>query len=237
MLSINQLKKRYGISITTNHTGKMEGMASLSTSTLDNEYCKRNAAIPGSICSHCYAVTQLKARPNNHRCFSRNFKILTGWIIPDDQLPVINSKKFRFEAFGDLGNETQFINYLKITYANPGTTFTIWTKNPHIMENVFDKMGFKKPKNLIIVISTLFIDKPVRFETIKKRWWFADKVFNVFSSKEKARELGFEINCGDNVCNMCSVCYDLENDITEISELEKGAAKKAKKAKKKRGEK
>jgi hypothetical protein len=236
MKTIKECKKWVGLHITTNHGGKMDGMASCSTSPTCNPQCKKNCNIIGAICEKCFSFLQLKAFPSMEKPLAKNYEILTSRILPLEDLPILNYLYFRFEAFGDLGHVNQFINYLNIASVNPGTTFAIWTKNPHIMKKVFDDMGYEKPKNLIIIVSGLFIDKPIKYETIVKKYWFVDKVFNCFSSAEAAEKLGFKINCGDKKCLKCLCCY-MHNGIHYINEIVKQEAKKAKAAKKKGGEK
>ena len=40
--------------ITTNHTGKMTGMQSLSTSCKTNPNCAKYSKVEGSVCQKCY---------------------------------------------------------------------------------------------------------------------------------------------------------------------------------------
>ena len=99
------------IFITTKHEGKMKGMASINTSVLCNEQCRKNASIPNSVCSKCYARKFLAYRPNVRDRYEENYTILTTQIIPMEDLPFLNNAFFRIESFGDVGNVTQAINY------------------------------------------------------------------------------------------------------------------------------
>ena len=210
----------YNVHITEKMSGKMEGMSSISTSPLFNEQCLHNRTIAGSVCEECFSFAQLECFKRNFpEALERNTAILTKIVIPAEFLPRINKFYFRFEAFGDIANETHFINYLNICEANPRTTFTIWTKSPHIMSEVLNDMSYKKPKNLIIVTSSLFLNLAYKLETLhyKKKYWFIDKIFTVYTA-DFALKHRIVINCGDNKCLKCLKCYTF-NDIIYINEI------------------
>lgn len=204
----------YSLNITKHTEGtKMDSMLSLSTSVLLNENCKRNATVKGSICEKCYSHTMALRYKGLRENTTHNTEVLTSEIIPTECLPRINANIFRFEAFGDLNNETQFINYLNICEFNPRTQFSIWTKCPHIMKKVFDDMGYKKPSNLIILVSSLMINKALDINN----YWFADKVFTVYTA-EYAIENNISINCGNKHCIDCQMCYS-HNDVVYVNEI------------------
>lgn len=184
--------------ITTNHTGKMLGMQSLSTSCKTNKNCARNAKIKGSVCEKCYAQRQMKMYKNMSACFERNADILTTKILTEEGLPLINACYFRLEAFGDLHNETQLINYFNICKKNPDVHFALQTKNPQIVKEVADQ----KPKNIVILVSSLFINKPINIETMP----YIDKVFTVYDT-ETIKNENININCGARNCLKCHRCY------------------------------
>ena len=195
---------------------KMENLKSISTSCQMCKRCKARAEIKGTICSHCYADTYLKLRPTLRKALERNTELLTERQLEETEIPKIYDLYFRFESFGDLHNEVQFENYLSIVKANSETTFTIWTKNPDIMHNVFKGNANAKPKNLIIVFSGLWTDKA---NTIPKEYeYFIDKVFNVWTSETIANENGKAVNCGKRHCMDCRLCYT-HNEVKEINEL------------------
>ena len=198
---IDDFKKNIGVHITTNHSGKMRGMISLSTSCLCNKYCKAYAQDPEKVCHKCYAVTQMKCYKLMQPCFERNTKILTESVIPTEYLPAINAAVFRFEAFGDINNEIQVINYFNICNKNKHVNFALWTKNPGIISRTI-KAGYKKPKNLQIVLSSHYLNKVADIS----RWSFVDKVFTVFT-KEYIKENNININCKGESCLLCQKCY------------------------------
>ena len=203
-------KKINGLHFTTNHTGKMSGMASISTAVCNNERCKKNASIPGSICAKCYAATMAKRFPGMEKPLVQNQQILTSNILPDELLPVINVLYFRFEAFGDLNNDIQVINYFNICKKNPNVKFALWTKNPDYIAKAI-KAGHEKPENLNIILSSLFINKER-----KTRYDFVDKIFTVYDPQYIEKE-NIEINCGARNCFECGLCYN-KNDIRIINE-------------------
>ena len=217
----NELSNVFYLHITEKHSGKMQGMASLSTNPLENKQCSINRTIEGSICKEgCFSCKQMKRYTALKNCLSLNLKTLTSEVLPLEELPKINKMYFRFEAFGDLENEIQFINYLNICKKNPRTNFAIWTKNPKIIKRVFEA-GHEKPNNLIIVYSSLFLNKVVKLETLheKMSMWFIDKVFTVFTKEYLKAHPEIIVNCGSNNCIDCLACYDPSfNNVIYINE-------------------
>ena len=199
-----------GLHFTTKHTGKMAGMASISTSVTTNERCRKNAQIPGSICEKCFAAKQMRIFPSMEKPMVENQRILTSEILPPEKLPIINHIYFRFEAFGDLNNATQVKNYFNICYKNPRVKFALWTKNPdYIADAIRD--GYNKPDNLNIILSSLFVN-----QERKNPFPFVDKVFTVYDAEHIAAG-GIEINCGARNCFGCGLCYE-KNNVTIINE-------------------
>lgn len=146
-----------------------------------------------------------------------NTEILTTSIIDTEKLPFINAHSFRLEAFGDLNNATQVINYFNICKKNPFTMFALWTKNPFVIMNAIRK-GYKKPENLIVIYSSPFIDTKATLESVQKNFPCVDKVFTVYSSEDVASANNAKINCGTRHCIECLQCYR-KNNVNEISEL------------------
>lgn len=206
MITVEKFKKLTGIHVTEKHNGKMSGMMSLSTSCSQNKYCKAYAKDPNKVCSKCYAQRQMKMYKNLDECLTRNYRLLSNKILEEDELPLINAAYFRFEAFGDIGNETQLINYMNICNKNKDTNFALWTKNPFIIERVLEE-GYEKPINLNIILSSPYINVTASSE----KYPFIDKVFTVYD-KNKIREDNVPINCGSKSCLECRRCYLKNND-------------------------
>ena len=203
-------RKISGLHFTVNHSGKMSGMASISTSVTTNERCKKNAEIKGSICEKCFAAKQMKVFPSMEKPMVENQRILTSEVLPFEKLPTINNIYFRFEAFGDLNNAVQVKNYFNICYKNPRVKFALWTKNPdYIAEAIAD--GYAKPENLNIVLSSLFVNVER-----KNPFPFVDKVFTVYDPAHIEAE-NIEINCGAKNCFSCGLCYE-KNGVSIINE-------------------
>lgn len=210
LLTIAEAEKVTGVHYTVKHSGKMEGMQSLSTSCLCNKYCKNRSSNSELVCSHCYAQRQMKMYKNLNACLERNTKILTGRILKEAEIPMINASFFRFESFGDLINATQVINYFHICKKNKHVHFALWTKNPWIIEEAIES-GEKKPSNLQIVYSS-----PCLNEVIEPVYDFIDKIFTVFD-KNYIKEHNVDINCGAKSCLLCNKCYR-KNNVRYINE-------------------
>ena len=215
MLTISSAKKATGIHYTTNHTGKMTGMQSLSTSCLENTYCRAYAKDPCKICSKCYSERQMGYQTSMKACFAKNTEILTTKVLKLNEIPLINACMFRFESFGDIQNEIQVVNYFNHCRKNPRVNFALWTKNPAIIGRTIENYVEEKPRNLQIVLSSHFINVKADIS----RYPFVDKVFTV-CTKEYVEANRIVINCGANMCLKCERCY-FDNGITEIYELVK----------------
>ena len=218
--TVETFAKEFNIHFTLNHNGKMTGFASLSTSPIKNTFCQNRSKCKGSICEKCYALKMMKMYSKLDKKLIKNHEILTSQIIPTEKWPILNYLAFRFESFGDVQNEIQIINYLNLCAKNPRVQFSIWTKNVQIFKNLF-KNGYNgkkysKPKNLIIIISSPFVNKAVNIKDYK----FADKVFTVYT-KDYVKENNVQINCGKKSCLSCNMCYDKKNKISYVNELMK----------------
>lgn len=188
-----------GLHYTVNHTGKMNGLHSLSTAITANPRCLARMQKSDSICAKCFAAAMMKRYTSLSKCLEENARILSGSVLPVDVLPLIPVKFFRFEAFGDLINENQVINYFNIAKKNPETLCALWTKNPDIIAKAI-KSGHDKPENLQIVLSSPRINRPLK----STKYEFIDKIFTVYD-KQGAKDIN--INCGARSCLGCSRCY------------------------------
>ena len=197
-----------GLHYTINHTGKMAGLQSLSSSIVLNPNCVRRMQKQDSICSKCFAAAMMNRYKDLDRCLQENTPILTGSILPDSVLPVIPSRYFRFEAYADLNNWIQFVNYRNIAAKNPDTLCALWTKNPHIIAQALER-GYTIPANMQIVLSSPLVNKPIK----STKYTFVDKIFTVYD-KKTAKNVN--INCGARSCLACGRCYRPNPDGAKI---------------------
>lgn len=199
------------IHISDRMTGKLNGIPCISTSVLKNTYCQKRAAVPGSICSKCYAINTVNRYSSLCGNLNSNYELLTKSVLPLDQLPVFaNVAIARFESFGDIQNKTQVINYINICKVNPSVTFALWTKNTRIVSDAIRSVG--KPSNLVIIASSPTINKPMHTSAA-----CVDKVFTVYDKQEIAKKQ-IDINCGARSCASCRACYNRDNGIRDIRE-------------------
>lgn len=201
IVTLDNVNKLTEVHYTLNHSGKMEGMASLSTSCTCNKFCQQRSANQNLVCSHCYAQRQMKMYLNLEQCLIKNTEVLTSRILEDKEIPIINRMYFRFEAFGDLINVTQISNYFNICKKNKNVKFAIWTKNPWIIQEAING-ALKKPSNLQIILSSPKINEVCD----GSEYDFVDKVFTVFT-KEYIEKKHIHINCGMKKCIVCRKCY------------------------------
>ena len=97
--------------------GKMQGIRSISTNTLTNEFCQKMHASKNTliICGHCYSYESLEmARfPNQVKALQRNSDILGNKELSEKEIYqnyMFNDNIFRLQSHGDLINELHLKN-------------------------------------------------------------------------------------------------------------------------------
>ena len=160
--------------------GKMQGIKSISTNTLTNDFCIKMHASKNNliICGHCYSYEGLEmARfPNQVKALQRNSNILANKELTEKEIYqnyMFNDNIFRLQSHGDLINELHLKNLMAIITANKWTTFGLWTKRKNVIKKYFDSN--KKPDNLILVYSNPLINKVIEADN---RPQYFDKVFD-----------------------------------------------------------
>lgn len=192
----------------SDHTGKMSGVISISTSVVLNTRCQARAKDPNSICHFCFAAAMLDQYSDLEKKLARNTEILTSRELSPAEIPVINADKWpllRFESFGDLNNIVQVYNYFLIAAVNHKQRAALWTKNPDIIAEAMRVYGIEKPKNLVIIYSSPKVNTPAA--EIMNKYDFIDKVFTVYDP-EYIESCGVKINCGARDCRKCGRCYN-----------------------------
>lgn len=202
-------------------TGKLEGIESINTNTINNEFCKKMRKNKNSICHKCYSYEMLttarqKCVPN----WEHNRIVLTTNVINIKELPKINFRKwkkkkrkyFRLSAHGEIENENMYINYINIVKKNPEITFALWTKRKDLVKK-YGKMG---ASNVIFIYSTIALNiiNPELPEGF-------DKVFSVYTA-EFVKNNEIDINCAspkETRCLKCMKCYDVNNTEIYINEV------------------
>lgn len=214
---VNGSDKIDGLHFTTNHSGKMKTLTSLSTSVLANPICEARRKDKTSICAFCFSVAQHKTYTNMKKCFSKNLDILRAVIIDKKHTPVIlpKSLQFRIESFGDCCSVTQAINYLNICALNPWLKCAIWTKNLVFYHRALNSGKAQKGSNTNIIYSSRKVNK---LETVPEQYkYFIDRVFTVYS-EDFITANNININCGANSCATCKRCYIKTRKLYEIRE-------------------
>lgn len=189
-----------------NHDAKMAGVISMSTNVSLNRYCQARCKNRCAICSHCYAASLTNMRQGLKNKTIRLHRIITEIELSKEDIPVINAdvyKYFRFEAFGDLNNAIQVKNYNLIATVNSDINFTLWTKNPSIIQQAInDNMTLSN--NLVVGLSSLYLNKP-DLKTAHK-YDFIRFLFTVYDD-QFIEENNVIINCGAKHCISCGICY------------------------------
>ena len=231
-MSHEEIRARIDAAICKNHSGKMAGFQSLSTAPHCNGRCKARAEHPHGriavsydgganvdiidvemICGSCYSFAMQKRYSALAAKLASNAELLANVELTAEDVPFINQAMFRFESFGDLLNARHAANLFTIAAENPHCTFTLWTKNPQFIREAI-AAGAVKPANLIIILSSLFINVNaldvwnMKEDAPQKIDDFVDKVFTVY---DKAHADAVTINCGGRKCAECRRCYRREN--------------------------
>lgn len=191
-------------------TGKLDGLRAISTNTRTNPYCiKQNASgDPDNICTKCYSHTMLSSyRKNMQPALQRNSDALSTRVLPTVDLPKITDPVFRFDAHGELINETHLLNLVAICEYNPGTAFALWTKRNDIVSKYFRTRA--KPANM-----TLIYSNPKISHIMAKPPKFFDRTFNNVLEHEYVERQ----NCTGQQCKDCLLCYTPGNGVTTIVE-------------------
>jgi hypothetical protein len=196
-----------GVHFTTNHTGKMKGFTSVSTSPEFNHNCQAKRGLLGTICQKCYSFVMQKRYKGLRAQLWKNSWILSNVLFDKSELPYIYSPTgfFRFEAFADLMSEIQVVNYFNMALVNPHMKCAIWTKNPWIIKQAMKHYGIEKPENLVIILSSIFVNEKTNYN-LQTAFPFADKIFTVYD-KKYIKKHGICINCGARSCKDCARCY------------------------------
>ena len=205
----------------TKHSGKMDGIPSISTSCILNARCQKRVNCDKSVCHNCFAHSYMKFRKELREALERNFHILTEKILTKKEIEDlnINSSFFRFESFGDLNNDIQLINYINICKFYRYTRFALWTKNVDILLSVFSQKKYRKPRNLSLIVSSplLNVTLPLSFVEKINKVVHIDVVFTVYS-KDFAINHNIIINCGAKHCLSCLQCYKGHKETIYINE-------------------
>lgn len=193
--------------ITYDHDAKMNGIISLSTYVGYNRFCQsRCNNCDNAICQYCYAASLTDMRHGLKNKLIRLHAIFTFCELTKYDIPVLDNTiypYFRFESFGDLNNTIQINNYNLFASVNPSINFTLWTKNPGIIQQAINA-GMILSNNLVIGLSSLYLNTP-ELEKAQK-YPFIRFLFTVYDD-EYIKKHNIIINCGAKHCITCGICY------------------------------
>ena len=222
--------KKYSLKFTNHTAEKMRGIQSLSTYKKTSQICHYLSQC-GGICAKCYADKSLKLYKTTLTPVLIYNTLLLKYIdIDAAQIPYINSRYFRFEAFSDLQGSKHFKNLIAVCKKNKNTLFTLWTKAGHTLVNFMRDEKIKKlPQNLNIIISEFYINKTTDknylqslqtclypSQAVTGKYTNALKCFIVYDDEEKRKNSGAYL-C-KNSCINCLKCYKKSKKIIYIAE-------------------
>lgn len=193
-----------------NHTGKMTDVISFSTYCGLNPRCIERMKDGNSVCAACFAARQMKRQKSTREKLIKNTELITATVYSPALFPIIPGDMFRLEAFGDLINDIQAVNYISWSAVNNHALVALWTKNPDILWKGFEKIGFNKPKNLNVIFSSPRLNSPA--DNMRKLYIMPDgkpmidKIFTVYT-KKYIQDNNIVANCGARSCRGCKRCY------------------------------
>ena len=195
----------------TEHQGKMILIPSISTNKKMNAHCMQMAESgnPDCICTHCYVDRTMKMYPRLNDSLTNNTNVLTSRELTDSEITLIsnfflNVSIARFESFGDLNNEIQLINYVRIATKSKHTKFALYTKQYSIVRQFFES-GKRFPSNLTLILSSPLIDHVLSDTIVNELKKYHSRVITFTVTRDKANPF---INCGTRRCVECRNCYD-----------------------------
>ena len=191
-------------------TGKIEEIFSLDSSATNcmycqamREYAKRHPEL-AIVCGHCYDYKQEQYRFEALDRHSLNMLIMENFEFSVAELAIIPAGfRVRVNSSGDASNDIYAANMIKFAIAHPASRVAIWTKNTAAYIRACDVYG--KPANVVMIQSSLFIDKPVKLAR------YFDYTFTVYFDGEKiaAALAGGACECNGKKCKDCGFkCYD-----------------------------
>lgn len=196
------------------HQGKMTLIPSISTNKKLNEHCMKMSCSPNPdcICKYCYADKTMAMYPKLDASLTNNTEVLTKRELTTSEIQEIarhflNIAIARFESFGDLNNETQLLNYIRIARAAKHTRFALFTKRYEIVRKYFES-GRRFPDNVTLVLSSPFIDHVLHESIVDVFKKYHRRVITFTVTSDKANP---SINCGKRRCVECRNCYDARN--------------------------
>ena len=208
------------VHVSTQMTGKMAGIDTLSTSCLCNRICSKRGQNENSVCHFCFAKRTIRCYSKNLApLLEENYRILNKGLLKKWEAEVIrfNSALGRIESFGDVDSVMMAMNYIRIVRGNPQTKFGVWTKNPGYWSEAIRILG--KPRNLSVVYSSVLLNRPANPETVKRVFPFVDHIFTVYTKEYAKEHPELEINCGALHCASCQRCYKQRKRIDVVSEV------------------
>ena len=223
--------------------GKLEDFQAISVNTLDNDFCRKmhKAKNDKIICTKCYSFNTLETKrfgTNLEKALQRNTDILSKPLDVAD-VPFINASYFRFDAHGELLNDTHFKNYILIAKRNRHCNFALWTKRTDIVNRVAKELDVEMPFNLILVWSNPFIDnvqwKPPKyfhyvFNNVSddENIIYKDTLSKDFTLEEFSKGFSMSTNaipddhykpCTGQKCKDCLNCYQFSNNPCVIEKV------------------
>lgn len=191
-------------------SGKIEGIFSLDSSATNCEFCRKMRAYAAAhpekkcICGSCYDVRQESFKLAALARHTLNLIIMSATVYSLEELATVPVYGLtRVNSSGDSSGDVYAENMVLFAAAHPACRVSAWAKNTAGYIRACRKHG--KPKNLILICSSPFIDKAA------PRPEYFDYTFTVYSTPEKVQAAlaAGAMECNGKKCMDCGYsCYN-----------------------------
>lgn len=194
-------------------SGKLDGIAAISSSALANPYCVnavRTCPEAGSICQECYAWKALSGfRACMAEPLARNTALLQGPMHSDELPRIYGVRALRFNSHGELGSVWELDNFNRIAILNRHLRSALWTKRLGLVEewramHAFEGLeGGQLELDMRLVLSSPQIG--VRIAEVEDLPYWVDRVYTVYRTEV---DLPKDAWICEGHCADCMVCYE-----------------------------
>ena len=193
-------------------SGKLEGIAAISGSALDCEFCTDQVSRPPqdghpSICRSCYARAALEGfRRSMRPALVTNTRLLEEDLLQGELPYVTDVRALRFNSHGELTGPRMMNNFVRIAELNKHLPSALWTKRLNVVDMWREDYrkeylgGEEYPDlRMCLIASSPYVG--LRMEA-PPEW--VDRVYTVYESES---EIPSDAYVCRGHCAECMLCY------------------------------
>ena len=182
------------------------------TSAWDCQTGGKLSGIPGTVCYECYARDghYLMYRDEHSKGYTERKKNMDQLYWVDAMIKQIgNDPYFRWFGSGDLQSLENLEKIVTIAERLPNTLFWLPTHEPKYIKAWLDKHRREYPKNLIIRISAVYVDKPCK---LPKALQGHENILTSTVHTVKPIKNECQAHHQEGACQDCRNCWDTRFD-------------------------